>query len=181
MARTRIGEMLVAQGRIDALQLASALAHQRQWGGRIGNAIVRLGFLPEAAVLEAVGQQLGVPFVEIGERHIPPQVLALVPERLMRTRRVVPLARLSDTRRGPLVVALADPGDLGSLDEIAFATGMQVKPVLAGEADIERALARVLDGTLSSGQTGFAGRKEGVDLPEDTNPLTILRNKTPLH
>jgi type IV pilus assembly protein PilB len=181
MGRTRIGEMLVAQGRIDALQLASALAHQRQWGGRIGNAIVRLGFLPEATVLEAVGQQLGVPFVEIGDRHIPPQVLALVPERLMRQRRVVPLARLSDSRRGPLVVALADPGDLGALDELAFVTGMQVKPVLAAEADIERALARVLDGVLPGGEAGFAGRKDAVELPEDTNPLTALRKKTALH
>lgn len=180
MARTRIGELLMSQGRIDALQLQSALAHQRQWGGRIGNAIVRLGFLPEAAVLEAVGQQLGVPFVEIGDRHIPPQVLALVPERLMRTRRVLPLARLSDGKRGPLVVALPDPGDLPAIDEIAFATGMQVKPVLAAEPDLERALARVLDGVTPRPQ-GFAERRDAVDLPSDTNPLTILRDKTNLH
>jgi type IV pilus assembly protein PilB len=181
MARTRIGELLVAQGRIDSLQLASALAHQRQWGGRIGNAIVRLGFLPEAAILEAVGQQLGVPFVEIGERHIPAQVLSLVPERLMRSRRVLPLARLSDGKRGPLVVALPDPGDLAAIDEIAFATGMQVKPVLAAEPDIERALSRVLDGQVAARPAGFGERRDAVDLPADTNPLTLLRDKTSLH
>ena len=182
MARTRIGELLVAQGRIDALQLESALAHQRQWGGRIGKAFVRLGFLPETALLEALGQQLGVPAVVIGERHIPPAVLRLLPDKLMRARRAVPLARLSDGRRGPLVVALADPGDLAALDEIAFATGMQVKPVIAAEADIERALARVLDGiVLETGATGFAGRKDAVELPADTNPLTLLRTKTTLH
>jgi hypothetical protein len=183
MPRTRIGEMLVAQGRIDALQLESALAHQRQWGGRLGSAIVRLGFLGEGALLEALGQQHGVPVVEIGERHIPPAVLRLLPEKLMRARKVVPLARLSDGPRGPIVVALPDPGDLVALDEVAFATGMQVKPVLASEGDLDRALARVLDGvTLAKGDpTAFAGRKDAIDLPADTNPLTVLRDKTPLH
>jgi type IV pilus assembly protein PilB len=136
--------------------------------------------MPEAAVLEVVGQQLGVPFVEIGNRHIPPQVLSLVPERLMRARRVVPLARLSDGKRGPLVVALPDPGDLAAIDEIAFATGMQVKPVLAAEPDIERALSRVLDGVVQR-PSGFTDRPDAVDLPADTNPLTLLREKTSLH
>ncbi len=183
MPRTRIGELLVAQGRIDALQLESALAHQRQWGGRIGSAIVRLGFLGEPALLDALGLQHGVPVVEIGERHIPPAVLRLVPERLMRARKLVPLARLSDGSRGPLVVALADPGDLVALDEVAFATGMQVNPVLASEGDIERALARVLDGVLlKKGEpANFASRKDAIDLPADTNPLSVLRDKTPLH
>ncbi len=148
MARVRIGEILVQQGRIDALQLESALAHQRQWGGRIGRAIVSLGFMPEGELLEAVGRQLGVPFVEIGDRHVPQQVLSLVPDRLIRTRRALPLARLSEKRRGPLVVALCDPGDLQVIDELSFATGMEVKPVLAAEADMDRAIARLVDGRI---------------------------------
>jgi hypothetical protein len=164
MARVRIGEMLVQQGRIDPYQLESALAHQRRWGGRIGRAIVHLGFMKERAVLEVVGNQLGVPFVVIG-----------VPQKLVRGRKVLPLARLSDTRRGPLVVALADPADLHVLDEIAFATGMQVKPVLAAESDIEQAIARLLDGVVAPRVTGFAGRRDAIDLPEDTSPLTVLR------
>ncbi len=181
MARTRIGELLVEQGRIDALQLQSALAHQRQFGGRIGQAIVQLGFMDEAAVLQAVGAQLGVPVVEIGDRHVPPQVLALLPPKLMRTRRVLPLARLSESRRGPIVVALADPGDLAALDEVAFATGMEVKPVLASDADLARALARLLDGVAAPKPAGFAANADAIDLPEDTNPLRAIRSKTPLH
>jgi hypothetical protein len=177
MARVRIGEMLVQQGRIDPYQLESALAHQRRWGGRIGRAIVHLGFMKERAVLEVVGSQLGVPFVVIGDRHVPAQVLALVPKKLVRGRKVLPLARLSDTRRGPLVVALADPADLHVLDEIAFATGMQVKPVLAAESDIEQAIARLLDGVVAPRVTGFAGRRDAIDLPEDTSPLTVLRRE----
>ena len=178
MARVRIGEMLVGQGRLDGAQLESALAHQRKWGGRIGRAIVHLGFMREEALLQAVGQQLGVPFVEIGDRFVPRHVLALVPEKLIRGRRILPLARLSETKRGPLVVALADPANLVALDEIAFATGMQVKPVLASEADLEGAIGRLLDGTIGAPpRGGFAQRTDAIDLPEDTSPLTVLRRE----
>jgi type IV pilus assembly protein PilB len=142
MARVRIGELLVGQGRLDAMQLESALAHQRRWGGRLGRSIVALGFLEERALLEAVGAQLGVPVIVLGERRIPPQVLALVPERLVHARRVLPVERLGAGRRGPLVVALSEPADLSVLDEIAFATGMDVKPALAGDRDLDQAIAR---------------------------------------
>ena len=177
MARVRIGEMLLQQGRIDGAQLESALAHQRKWGGRIGRAIVHLGFMREDAMLAAIGQQLGVPFVEIGARFVPQHVLQLVPEKLIRGRRVLPLARLSETRRGPLVVALADPANLVALDEIAFATGMQVKPVLAAEADLEQAIARLVEGAPAppSGQPHYASRTDAIDLPEDTSPITLIR------
>ena len=180
MARSRIGELLVKDGRIDSTQLQSALAHQRRWGGRLGRAIVHLGFMQEPAVLEVVGRQLGVEVVEIGDRTIPAEVLRLVPERLVRERRVLPLARLAEGRRGPLVVALAEPGNLGVVDEIAFATGLQIRPVLASEADLERAIARNLDGIATPPPDGrFSDRADAIDLPEDTNPLRRSSRKPP--
>ena len=170
MARVRIGELLMRQGRIDHLQLQSALAHQARWGGRLGRAVIHLGFLDEATVLEVVGEQLGTPFITIGERHVEPSVLALVPLKLIRSRRVLPLARLAEHRRGPLVVALADPGDLGVLDELAFATGLDVRPALVTEADLDQATERLLGGRAEP-----ARRFDPLDLPEDSSPLTAGR------
>lgn len=170
MRRIRIGEMLVQQGRLDAVQLQSALAHQRKWGGRIGRAIVSLGFMKERELLDALGAQLGVPVIEIGDRFIPPHVTSLVPERLVRARRVLPIARLSEARRGPLVVALSDPADLAVLDEIAFAAGMEVKPALAADADLDRAIARHYGGEVAPAPpAGFAEREDAIELPEETS------------
>jgi type IV pilus assembly protein PilB len=181
MARVRIGELLVEQGRIDALQLQSALAYQRQFGGRLGHAIVALGFMDEASVLAAVGAQLGVPVLAIGDRRVAPEVLALVPPKLMRARRAVPLAKLSESRRGPLLVALPDPADLSTLDEISFATGLDVRPVLASDDDVLRALARLLDGDHRAPAATPAPRTDAIDVPEDDGPLAALRRRTPLH
>lgn len=173
MARVRIGEMLVQLGQIDQVQLQSALAHQRRWGGKLGRAIVQLGFLSEEELLESVGRQMGVPFLALGEREVPARVLALVPAKLIRTRRALPIARLAEGRRGPLVVALADPGDLGVLDEISFATGMDVRPVLASERELDLAIARHLDGIAPARDGSAATRKDAIDLPDDSNPLTV--------
>jgi type IV pilus assembly protein PilB len=166
MARVKIGEMLVRQGRLDEDQLRSALAHQRRWGGRLGRAIVSLGFLPEPTFLEALSEQLGARFVTIGRRPVAPEVLRLVPEKLIRSRHVLPLERLQESRRGPLVVAVSDPGDLGVVDEISFATGLDVRLVLAGDADLTMAIDRLLGGAERS------ERYEAIDLPEDTSPLS---------
>ena len=170
MARVRIGELLMRQGRIDELQLQSALAHQSRWGGRLGRAVVHLGFLDETTLLETLAEQLGTPFITIGDRPVEPAVLALVPPRLIRSRRVLPLARLHESRRGPLVVALADPGDLGVLDEIGFASGLDVRPALATEADLDQAIERLL-----GAHPGAPRRAAALDLPEDTNPLSAGR------
>jgi len=176
MARVRIGELLVQRGHIDGVQLQSALAYQRRWGGRLGRSIVDLGFMAERAVLDQLGEQMGVAVVEVGDRPVPPDVLALVPERLMRTRRVLPLERRTRHRRGPLVVALADPADLGVLDEISFATGLEVEPVLASESDLDHALARLLDGVVRR-HLHPSTREDAIELPEDTSPLRGARWK----
>lgn len=177
MARPRIGELLVSGGEIDSSQLDSALAHQRQWGGRIGQAIVRLGFLSEERMLEVVGRQLGAPFVVIGRRVVPPAVVALVPKKLIRARRAFPLEKLTEHRRGPLVVAFADPADLPAVDEIAFATGLAVRAVLAAEWDIEQAIAHHL-GDLHVETAQVEGRSRSIDLPPDTSPLSTLKKRT---
>jgi type IV pilus assembly protein PilB len=177
MARVRIGEMLVQRGDIDTAQLQSALAHQRRWGGRLGHAIVQLGFMQERAVLETISEQLGVPYLEIADRAVPRQVLALVPEKLIRSRKVLPL-ELQGSGRRVLVVALADPADLRVIDEIAFATGMTVKPVLVAEFDVDRAIARLLDGIVTRRDGGFESREDAIELPEDTSPLSVERDPT---
>jgi hypothetical protein len=175
MARARLGELLVNGGAIDAAQLDSALAHQRQWGGRLGQALVRLGFVTEARVLEAVGSQVGSPLVVIGDRQVPPAVLALIPRKLIRAKRAFPLERLSEHRRGPLVVAFADPADLVAVDEIAFATGLAVRAVLAADWDIDQAIARHLGDV--DGRGAASPRLRAVELPPDTSPLAGFGKK----
>jgi type IV pilus assembly protein PilB len=167
--RKKIGELLLEVGALEPHQLESALAHQRRWGGRLGRAIVHLGFMREADVLSAVGNQLGVPYVPLWDKAIPRDVLALIPEKVMRGRKVLAIARLNEHRRGPLVVACPDPSDLGVMDELSFATGLEIRPVLASEIELEKAIESHLQGA------GGHPVQRAIDLPEDTSPLSGVR------
>jgi general secretion pathway protein E len=59
-----IGELLAAQGSVQAAEVERALAYQRQSGGRLGAVLVRMGALSEDALLPVLAQQLGMPLVD---------------------------------------------------------------------------------------------------------------------
>ena len=142
MGRVRIGQILKAQGLIDESQLLRALQDQRAWGGRIGQALLRLHLVSEEQLLVSVSRQLGIPAVRIGAWLVAPRVLRLLPEKFIRRHRVLPLDVISVRRVDRLVVAFPAPDDLLLVDEVAFAAGMVIEPALAGEEDLDRAIAR---------------------------------------
>jgi hypothetical protein len=81
---------------------------------------------------------------------VPPSVWKLVPERLLRRRGVFPVAAEGLPPRRRIVVAMPDPTNLEVMDEIAFATGLVVKPVTASATAIRRAIAIHFDGEKAS-------------------------------
>lgn len=169
MTRVRLGQMLLDEGCINEMQLNSAIAHQGRWNTRIGEALVALGYLSERTMLVTLARQLGVPYVELGDRRVPRAVLDLVPLRIIRRRHLMPLGLLQQAHhRGPLLVAVSDPADLSSLDEVAFASGFPVKAVLASQADVDRAIDRHFEGLTDS-------RPRALDLPADPGPITLIK------
>lgn len=140
MERTLIGERLVDEGSITVLQLRAGLAWQRARGGKLGEALLDLGYLEEPVLVGALARHLGLPVVEVVGRAVPAEVLGLVPEGVLRRRRVLPVALAG----GALVVATADPLDAAALEEVARASGLGVRAALAAERDIEEALSRHL-------------------------------------
>jgi type IV pilus assembly protein PilB len=153
-SRIPIGKRLVQAGRIDADQLSRALAHQQKWGGRLGDALVALKLVSEPEVLIEVAHQHGLRYVQIGGRSVPAEIVRLVPEKYIRSRRVLPIALAPHQRRGQLFVATSAPQDLPVLDEVAFITGMAIQPVLVGDRDLDAAIKR-----------HFGPREAGATLP----------------
>lgn len=138
------GQMLLQSGLIDERQLQSALSDQRSRGGRIGEALARLGLLTEKALLAEMACRCGVPFVEIGDRKVDPNIGRFLPEGLVRSRRIVPIAYTGGRGRGILVVAVTEPRRLSEVEELAALTGMTVRAVLASAWEVDRAIERLL-------------------------------------
>src|SRR5512135_1543804 len=51
------GDILLADGMIDELQLRAAIGHQKKWGGKIGSALVDLGILQEQDIAKLLERQ----------------------------------------------------------------------------------------------------------------------------
>jgi hypothetical protein len=157
--------MLKAAGLVTDEQLRQAIGYQRRWGCRIGEALLELRALREDDLVAVTARQLGVRAVHIGDRAIPRAVVRLVPSRVVERHGVLPVDLVMTPKGSRLVVAFPHPEDLGVVDEVSFACGMSVEPVLAAPGDLVRAIAR---------HHGFI-RGDAVDLPpDDAAPMRLV-------
>ena len=138
--RKRLGEILVEEGLIDVYQLQSALAHQKQWGGKLGQILVKLGFLTEEELLGFLSHYFKIPYVNLRKVLIPPSIIKLVPEEVARKYNVLPLAVKEEIGRKNLYLAMADPTNVVAIDELEFALGMPIRPILASDNMIAEAI-----------------------------------------
>ncbi|XXF81668.1 pilus assembly protein PilB [Myxococcaceae bacterium GXIMD 01537] len=164
----RLGELLVSSGLLTAAQVATALAYQVRWRCKLGEALTGLHLLTQEQVQRALARQLQVPFIRTEEMEkVPAGMMKMVPAELLARLRICPLRVTWSGPRGTLYVATSQPENLPFLDEVSFATGCAVRPVLALADDIERLLRR--QGVLS-------GRSvEAIELPDEECTLEITR------
>ncbi len=127
----RLGEILVREGASTPDAVRDALKNQVIFGGRLGTNLLEIQGVPEEALARALGRQHSVPAL-FGPMRLDPRATALLKAEVADRCDAVPYA-LADRRLALLVV---DPRDLAMLDEVAFATGKQVHPIVAPEARV---------------------------------------------
>jgi type IV pilus assembly protein PilB len=141
---TKIGEMLLKGNLITADQLRAALETQRRTKERIGLVLVKTGSIKEPELLSFLGRQFNIPVVDLSKYEINPEVVRLLPEDMVQKHLALPINRVG----AKLIVAVADPSNIGILDAIGFKTGYAVELVLASEKDITTAINKFFDRSL---------------------------------
>jgi len=135
--RPRLGELLVQAGKLTQRDLERALSVQQELGGLLGSVLARLGLVSELDIARTLAPQLGVPLVTADDfPDLMPEVEGLLPE-FLRANAVCPLGIDGDELR----VAMAVPQDPFVLKALHLVTGRVIRPALALEADIAKALA----------------------------------------
>ncbi len=130
----RITDVLVKKGLLTNEQLEEAQQLQKSEGLRIDRAIIRLGYLTERQMLKALGTHFDLQVVDLADRVISPEVLRLLPPKLVFRKRLLPIAR----ENGTIQVATSDALDMSALDEVRLLTGLTVRSVLAPAEDIDK-------------------------------------------
>jgi len=134
----KIGEMLVKEGIITSQQLETALEEHKKTGDFLGITIVNLGFTKESNVIPVLSKQLNIEYVDLSKQEISPEVIEKVPAKFASHYKLMPILIENNT----LKVAVTDPLDLHTLDDINLILGYEVKPVLAGKNEILEAIKR---------------------------------------
>lgn len=150
MKKERLGKILLEMGSIDELQLQAALAYQRQWGMPLGRALIENRLCSVNQVMQALAKQIGLPFIDLDKEPLGAKHASLLPLKVAEQYRVVPL-RTEGARQEALVIAIAAPAPLASVDAVQSVSGKRrVLAHLAADEAIVRAIGRIYRGWSQS-------------------------------
>jgi hypothetical protein len=162
MTRKKLGEILLERGIIDQAQLTSALAHQRQFGKKLGAILVAKKFITEEMLIKVLAEAVGLQTVDVSKIGIEPRVLHMIPVAICENNDLIPIAIEQTKGKSILTVAMADPLNAVVLNEIEFTTDCRIRAMIATVSGIKSAIRKHY-------------RHEIIDI----NPLPEYQEKTP--
>lgn len=133
-SRKKLGQILVAQGAINAEQADQGVKHAQETGKRIGEALIDLGVVDEMQVVKALAAQYGMKYVDLSNDKIRKLIDdSALDKSVMKKNLVIPLGKSG----GKMRLAIHDPMDLEMLDNLRFRLNMDLEPMLAAKSQIK--------------------------------------------
>lgn len=147
----QLREILLDRGLITEAQWREALRRQEGTGRRPGEVLIEMGALTQDQLSWALGEQLGIPYVELSEEMVDLEAARALPEELLRRYQALPLLKVGDE----LTVALADPTNRQAVADIEALTGARVTVAIASASSIARLLAVAFPPEQSPGRARY--------------------------
>lgn len=142
----KLGEILIERNLITPDQLDEATEIQCLYGGRLGTSLIELGAVDEDMLTHVLSKANHLAYFKPSLlMEVPADILALVPTKLALQHMVVP-CKLQGKR---LFLAMTDPSDLSSIDDLSFHLGYNIVPVVVPELRLALALNKFYKRKLS--------------------------------
>ncbi len=126
------------QGLLDDLQLEEVLQEHTRSGKPVGQVLQDFGLMDVDTQLQLIADQLGTQVVDLREKELEPDVLKTVSPATARLYQCLPVAVYGST----VHIALADPLNPTTVDELNHVVGKEVQIVVADPAQIEKAISK---------------------------------------
>lgn len=140
MKNIPIGQHLIEKGLITEEQLQQVLAKQKETKGKMfGDVILEMKLLTENQFSEVLAERLNIPFVDLDNYDLLPDVVKRVPEETARKYSVIPLNKIG--RR--LTVATSEPSNFYALEDLRAITGCSISVNMASKGAINRAIGKM--------------------------------------
>ncbi|MBN1643730.1 MAG: type II/IV secretion system protein [Dehalococcoidales bacterium] len=135
-SRKSLGELLVEEKLITPEQLDNAIKIQQMQGGRLSEILVNQGVVKDKDLAAILSVKLNIPLIDLQRHKIQPEALRLIPEDTARKHTLIPL----DVVGNSLVVVMADPQDIQTIEDIKAQVKMNIEAALGISTDILRAI-----------------------------------------
>jgi len=133
----KLGDLLVDAGAIPKNTLDAALEEQKISKMRLGEILIKNGWLTERQLAEALSRQLKLPLVSLARYRPTREAIRIIPEPVAQRLEIVPLAILTS---GKIAIAMADPLNVIAVDELRMITNTEFEINVATASDVRRAL-----------------------------------------
>jgi general secretion pathway protein E len=178
VAPKSLGDMLIKENLITPAQLESALEQQRQQGGTLSDILLRQGIVNAEQLATILSIKLNLPLIDLKRHSIQPQALRLIPEDMARKHMLIPM----DIVNNSLMVVMADPEDIRTIEDIKAQAKMRVEVALGIPSDIERAIninyrsGRAIEKQVSQFTPAAAEKTGDTPLITTSTPITETLN-----
>lgn len=121
--RRRLGDILIADGKVTPEQIEEALQLQKTLGKRLGEVLVDTNIITEEEIIEAIVKQTGIPRIDLNTIEFDKKSINLVNENLCRKYNLIPFGFTKDNK---IKIAMADPLNIFAIDDVNISTGFEV-------------------------------------------------------
>jgi type II secretory ATPase GspE/PulE/Tfp pilus assembly ATPase PilB-like protein len=146
--RARLGEILLKSKIITGEQLEIALGYQKATGLPLGEMLVKLNYINEETMRQALCKHLNIPFIDLDKFTVDPSLRKLINKSYAKSNRVIPIANLGNT----ITLVMEDPTNTAVVKELRSSTGLTINVVTSTSNKIRRAFAKLYGEELSGGQ-----------------------------
>ena len=164
--REKVADALLRDGVITKEQFERSRQESKQSSCTQTYALVKLGIVPEVELTKYLARSSRMPAVDLSKFEVDPRIIKLIPAELATKHLVLPLKREGRT----LTVAVADPTNLGILEDLKFITRYDIFPVLAGEYTLRNVIDKQYD-------QGDEGMKNLLDEVSGLDDIEVVEDK----
>jgi type IV pilus assembly protein PilB len=129
---------LIEQGLITQEQSTDLMEEADRMGKPIEQIVANFGIINEDDLLKLIADRLGLPFVDLANVTFTPELLSTIPPQTARIHGALPVA----FSKQAVTVALKDPLDSQSIDDLRWAINRDIQAVVAPIAQIDSLLAQ---------------------------------------
>ncbi|WP_299738788.1 GspE/PulE family protein [uncultured Rossellomorea sp.] len=174
--RKRLGDLLVESGLLTEEKLQTALK-EKGIDQKLGDAILQKGYITEQQLIEVLEFQLGIPHVSLFRYPFDPKLFHLIPKEVAKRNLIIPLKKEGDK----LFVAMADPMDFYTTEDLRLSTGFYIETSIATKDDILRSISKYYDMDESFEELKGVGNErhplEDEALTDQDSPIAKLVNQ----